>query len=84
MPGCQVESWCRAKRDNEKNNENEKEDISMRQIARSIARETMRRAGFTRINKKRRGLGDRSYFAINWREAVEFALTHPNKVFGGV
>lgn len=56
----------------------------MRQIARSIARETMRRAGFTRINKKRRGLGDRSYFAINWREAVEFALTHPNKVFGGV
>lgn len=56
----------------------------MRQIARNIARETMRRAGFTKINKKRRGLGGRSYFAINWQEAVEFALTHPDKVFGRV
>ena len=56
----------------------------MRQIARNIARETMRRAGFTKINRKRRGLGGRSYFAINWREAAQYALTHPGKVFGGV
>ena len=52
----------------------------MRELKRSIARETIKRAGFTRINKKR---GGRSYFALHWREAVEFALENPGKVYPG-
>lgn len=56
----------------------------MRQIARSIAREVMKRSGMKKINKKRPELGDRSYFAINWREAVEYTLAHPDKVYAGV
>lgn len=56
----------------------------MRQIARNIARETMKRAGFTKINKKRRGLGGRSYFSVHWRDAALYALSHPDKVFAGV
>ena len=55
----------------------------MRQIARNIARETMRRAGMSNINKKRPSLRNRSYFAIHWRDAVQYALTHPDKVFVG-
>lgn len=44
----------------------------MREIARSIARERMKRAGYTKINKKRSGLGGRSFFAVHWREAVDY------------
>ena len=60
-----------------------KEEIAMRQIARNIARETMRRAGFTKINKKRPYLRNRSYFAIHWRDAVQYALANPGKAFAG-
>ena len=56
----------------------------MRQIARNIARETMKRAGFTKINKKRPYLRNRSYFSLHWRDAVQYALSHPDKVFAGV
>ena len=59
----------------------EVEDITMRQIARSIAHETMKRAGFTRINRTRPGLGGRSYFAVHWRDAVQHALNHPDQVY---
>ena len=55
----------------------------MRQIARSIAREVMKRSGMKKINKKRPELGGRSYFAINWREAAKYTLAHPNKVYAG-
>ena len=53
----------------------------MRQIARSIARETMKRAGFTKINRTCPGLGGRSYFAVHWRDAVQHALNHPDQVY---
>lgn len=49
----------------------------MRELARSIARERMKRAGYTKINKKRPGLGNRSFFAVHWREAVDY---NPNEV----
>ena len=52
----------------------------MRQIARNIARETMKRAGFKNINRKHRSLGGRSYFSIHWRDAVQHALNDPGKV----
>lgn len=55
----------------------------MRQIARNIARETMRRAGFKNINRKRRSLGGRSYFSIHWRDAAQHALNNPGKVYAG-
>ena len=55
----------------------------MRQIARNIARETMKRAGFNNINRKRRSLGGRSYFSIHWRDAVQLALNNPGKVYAG-
>ena len=55
----------------------------MRQIARSIARETMKRAGFRNINRKRPILGGRSYFSIHWRDAVQHALNNPSKVYAG-
>ena len=61
-----------------------KEDHTMRQIARNIARETMKRTGITKINKKRPYLRNRSYFAINWRDAAQYALSHPDKAFAGV
>lgn len=44
----------------------------MRELARSIARERMKRAGYTKINKKRPGLGGKSFFAVHWREAVDY------------
>ena len=56
----------------------------MRQIARNIARETMKRAGYTKINRKRPYLCNRSYFSLHWRDAVQYALSHPDKVFAGV
>ena len=46
----------------------------MREIARNIARETMKKAGYTRINKRRPELGNRSFFAIHWREAAQAGL----------
>jgi len=46
----------------------------MRQIARNIAREAMKKAGYTRINKKRASLGNRSLFAIHWRDALQAGL----------
>ena len=55
----------------------------MRQIARNIARETMKRAGISNINKKRPSLRGRSYFALHWRDAAQYALTHPNRVYAG-
>jgi len=62
----------------------EQEDNNMRQIARSIAREAMKRSGIKKINKKRPELGGRSYFAINWREEAEYVLTHSDRVYVGV
>ena len=56
----------------------------MRELKRSIAREVMKRAGFSRINKKRASLGGRSYFSLHWREALAFTLTDPNKVYSHV
>lgn len=56
----------------------------MRQIARNIARETMKRAGFTRINKKRAVYGGRSLFSLHWRDALVQALRKPDQVYGGV
>jgi len=58
-----------------------REEKAMRQIARNIARETMKRAGMKRFNKRRKELGGRSYFSINWRETAQYALTHPDRVF---
>lgn len=55
----------------------------MRQIARNIARETMKRAGYTRINKKRSAYGGRSLFSIQWRDALALALADPEMVFDG-
>ena len=55
----------------------------MRQIARNIARETMKRAGFRNINKKRLSLGGRSYFSIHWRDAAQHALNNPSGVYAG-
>ena len=55
----------------------------MRQIARNIARETMKRAGFTRINKKRAVYGGRSLFSLHWRDALAQALADPKMVFSG-
>jgi len=49
----------------------------MREIARNIARERMKRAGYEKINKKRSGLGGRSFFAVHWREAVDY---QPNTI----
>ena len=46
----------------------------MREIARNIARETLKKSGYTRINKKRAELGNRSFFAIHWREAAQAGL----------
>ena len=46
----------------------------MREIARNIARETMKKAGYTRINKKRAELGNRSFFAVHGREATQAGL----------
>ena len=48
----------------------------MREIARNIARETLKKSGYTRINKKRPELGNRSFFAIHWREAARLALSN--------
>ena len=56
----------------------------MRQIARNIARETMKRAGYTKINKKRGFYGGRSLFSIQWRDALVQALRKPDQVYGGV
>lgn len=56
----------------------------MRQIARNIARETMKRAGFTRFNKKRAVYGGRSLFSLHWRDALAQALRKPDQVYGGV
>jgi len=64
-------------------NKKNEEDNNMRQIARSIAREVMKRSGMKKINKKRPELGGRSYFAINWRETAEYALTHLGRVSAG-
>ena len=75
---CQEEFWFRARPGTRKEEEN-----NMRQIARSIAREVMKRSGMKKINKKRPELGGRSYFAINWREAAKYTLAHPNKVYAG-
>ena len=44
----------------------------MRELARSIARERMKRAGYIKINKKHPGLGGKSFFAVHWREAVNY------------
>lgn len=44
----------------------------MRELARSIARERMKRVGYIQINKKRRGLGGKSFFATHWREVVDY------------
>ena len=55
----------------------------MRQIARNIAREAMKRAGFKNINKKRSSLGGRSYFSIHWRYAAQHALNNPSRVYAG-
>ena len=52
----------------------------MRQIARNIARESMKRAGYKNINKKRPSLGGRSYFSIYWRDAAQHMLNNPSKV----
>jgi len=46
----------------------------MREIARNIAREAMKRAGYSKINKKRASLGNRSLFAIHWRDALKAGL----------
>ena len=46
----------------------------MREIARNIAREAMKRAGYSKINKKRASLGNRSLFAIHWRDALQVGL----------
>ena len=48
----------------------------MREIARNIAREAMKKAGYTKINRKRPEFGNRSFFAIHWREAAQFALSN--------
>lgn len=42
----------------------------MRKLMRSVARANMKRAGFTKINKKR-GYGGKSFFAMNWRKFVQ-------------
>jgi len=47
----------------------------MRELARSIARERMKRAGYTQINKRK--FGHKSFFARNWRKAVDY---QPNTV----
>ncbi len=44
----------------------------MRELARSIARERMKRAGYTKLNKKKPALGGKSFFAVHWREAVDY------------
>jgi hypothetical protein len=49
----------------------------MRQIARSIDREAMKKAGYRQINKKRSSLGNRSLFAVRWRDALKAALSYP-------
>ena len=49
----------------------------MRELARSIAREGMKRAGYKQINKKKPGLGDKSVFAVHWREFMNY---QPNTV----
>ena len=46
----------------------------MREIARSIARERMKRAGYVKINKKKDG---KSLFSKHWREFVNYC---PNTV----
>ena len=78
MPGARRNSGSGQVYEQEKEEEN-----NMRQIARSIAREVMKRSGMKKINKKRPELGGRSYFAINWREAAKYTLAHPNKVYAG-
>lgn len=40
----------------------------MRKLMRSVARANMKRAGFTKINKKHSG---KSFFAMNWRKFVQ-------------
>ena len=43
----------------------------MREIARSIARERMKRAGYEKINKKNPKT-DKSLFSVHWREFVNY------------
>lgn len=57
---------------------------SVRQIKRNIAREAMKKSGYKQINKKRASLGGRSLFAVNWRDALAFALTHPPRMVPGM
>ena len=38
---------------------------------------------FTKINKKRPYLRNRSYFSLHWRDAVQYALANPGKAFAG-
>ena len=56
----------------------------MRQIKRNIAREVMKKSGYKQINKKRASLGGRSLFAVNWRDALAFALTHRPRMAHGM
>ena len=56
----------------------------MRQIKRNIAREAMKKSGYKQINKKRASLGGRSLFAVNWRDALAFALTHRPRMATGM
>ena len=79
MPGARRNSGSGQVYEQEKEEEN-----NMRQIARSIAREVMKRSGMKKINKKRPELGGRSYFAINWREVAEYTLAHPDRVYARV
>lgn len=39
----------------------------MRRLKRSVARANMKRAGFTKVNRKLEG---RSFFALNWRSFI--------------
>lgn len=48
----------------------------MREIARSIARERMKKVGFQRMNKKNPKTG-KSPFSVHWREFVNYC---PNTV----
>ena len=65
--------------------EGNKEEVDLvRQIKRNIAREAMKKSGYKQINKKRASLGGRSLFAVNWRDALAFALTHPPRMPPGM
>jgi hypothetical protein len=55
----------------------DRREQKLREIARNIARETMKKSGYTKINKKRPELGNRSFFANHWREAAQHALKNP-------